>query len=85
MTAAYPQITDDLAALRAALTRPAFIVGETVRATLGPSVVTGRVESWHDQSGLLTIHPHGLQDHPFSTIDVWTGDGWAVEHIVEVP
>lgn len=62
-----------------------FDLGQTVRATLGPTTVVGRVDAWHDVSGLLTIHPNGLVEHPFSTMDVWVRDGWTVELVSETP
>lgn len=86
MTAAFPDIEQALDQLKADRARPAFIVGETVKATLGPTSVVGTVASYQDRGQpLLTIHPHGLKEHPFSTMDVWVDDGWRVEHIVEVP
>lgn len=78
-------IAQDLATLEADRRKPDYQLGETVTATLGPTTITGRVEAWHDRSGLLTIHPHGLESHRFSTMDVWVRDGWTVLHVTEVP
>lgn len=61
--------------MTASLTAPAYIAGETIRATLGPSTITGRVESWHPLGGQLVIHPHGLKEHQFSSVEIWAYDG----------
>lgn len=61
-----------------------FELGQTVRATNGPTVIVGTVDAYsHHTQPLMVIHPEGILSR-FSTIDIWANDGWVIE-LVEVP